>query len=196
MRNLVVSLCASLLAVGCAHPAYGPSSDARLEAATSSSTSSEGADVAGLKCSDLKGKFAVSRDSEVPEGERLTKMTEVFVAAKERSTKLDDAVARNPDLLYSADAQTIKANMDECRSFYADVRSDFDRFLRDLCDLPVIKDVASSRDVARVELGVLRTAITALDSDDKDVLMNKVDAAERKTGGAKPDGNGKAGRKK
>lgn len=196
MRNLHVSVCATLLVVGCAHPAYGPSSDARLEAATSSSTSSEGADVAGLKCGELKGKFAVSRDSEVPESERLTKMTEVFVAAKERSTKLDDAVAKNPDLLYSAEADVIKANLDECRTFFADVRSDFDRFIRDLCDLPVIKDVASSRDVARVELGVLRAAITALDSDDKDVLMNKVDAAERKTGGGKPDGNGKAGKKK
>lgn len=177
----LVALCAASL-VGCAHEAYGPSADQRLESSLSEGASSEGADAASIKCSDLKDKFNQSRDSEVPEGERMQKMTEVFTASRDRWQKLDDAVSKNPDLLYSPSADAIKANLDECRSFFAEVRSDFDRFIRDVCDLAVIKDVSSSKDVARIDLGVLRSAIVALDPDDKDVLIGRVENAERKTG--------------
>ena len=178
---IFVALCAATL-LGCAHEAYGPSSDQRLESSLSEGASSEGSDVSSVKCSDLKDKFMQSRDSEVPEGERMQKMTEVFTASKDRWQKLDDAVSKNPDLLYSSSADSIKANLDECRSFFAEVRSDFDRFIRDVCDLPVIKDVASSKDVARIDLGVLRNAIVALDPDDKDVLIGRVESAEKRTG--------------
>jgi len=178
---VAVALCGIAL-VGCSHAAYGPSSDQRLESSLSEGISTEGADVANLKCSDLKDKFFQSRDSEVPEGERMQKRTDVFKGSKERWQKLDDAVSKNPDLLYSPSADSIKSNLDECRSFYAEVRSDFDRFIRDVCDLPVIKDVASSKDVARIDLGVLRSAIVALDPDDKDVLIGRVESAEKRTG--------------
>lgn len=199
----LVAVCAVCL-LGCSHAAYGPSSDQRLETSLSESASKEGADVASLKCSDLKGKFDQSRDSEVPEGERMQKMTEVFAGAKDRWIKLDEAVSKNPDLLYGEAADTIKSNLDECRSFYAEVRSDFDRFIRDVCDLPVIKDVASAKDVARLDLAVLRGAIVSLDPDDKDILIGRVETAERKTGYKattgknEPDGGGshKPGKKK
>ncbi|MGC4113317.1 MAG: hypothetical protein QM765_01295 [Myxococcales bacterium] len=138
--------------------------------------------MASIKCSDLKDKFMQSRDSEVPESERMQKMSEVFTAAKDRWQKLDEAVSKNPDLLYSSSADSIKASLDECRSFYAEVRSDFDRFVREVCDLPVIKDVSNSKDVARIDLGVLRNGIVALDPDDKDVLIGRVEVAEKKTG--------------
>lgn len=178
---LSAALCAGLF-FGCAHSAYGPTSDQRLENSLSEGASTEGADATAIKCADLKKKFDESRDADVPEGDRMHKMTDVFTNAKERSTKLDEAVSKNPDLLFGGNADVIKANLDECRSFYAEVRSDFDRFIRDVCDLPVIKDVASNKDVARLDLGVLRGAIVALDPDDKDVLIGKVETAEKKTG--------------
>ncbi|HEY3448339.1 MAG TPA: hypothetical protein VGK67_18425 [Myxococcales bacterium] len=184
MRSTLLTLVAlgGIALQGCSHAAYGPSSDQRLESSLSEGASSEGSDVSSVKCSDLKDKFMQSRDSEVPESERMQKMTEVFLASRDRWQKLDDAVSKNPDLLYSSNADSIKANLDECRSFFAEVRSDFDRFIRDVSDLPVIKDVASSKDVARIDLGVLRGAIVALDPDDKDQLIGRVEVAEKKTG--------------
>jgi hypothetical protein len=192
MRSILTI--AALLVASCAHPAYGPSSDQRLESSTGEAGSSEGSDAASTKCSDLKPKFDQARDSEKPESERMQVETDVYTNAKERAAKLEDAVNKNPDLLYSAAAEAIKGNLDECRSFYADVRSDFDRFIRDVCDLPVIKEVQGNKDVARIDLGILRSAIAALDPDDKDVLNNKVDAAERKVGG--PSTTAKPGKKK
>jgi hypothetical protein len=185
--TLAAALSACLALLGCAHPAYGPSSDARLETATGEGASGEGgADAASLKCTDLKAKFDDARNTEKPESERMQGMNEVFTAAKERHTRLEEAVSKNPDLLYSSNADQIKQNRDECNSFFADVRSDFDRFIRDVTDLPVIKDVQAKEDVARIDLTVLRNAITSLDSDDKDVLLGKVDAAEKKVGRSSP----------
>ncbi|MBI5544379.1 MAG: hypothetical protein HY901_10845 [Deltaproteobacteria bacterium] len=203
-NHLVSALCACLLAVACAHPAYGPDSDQRLETAISERASSEGADVAGLKCSDLKPKLEDARNADQPESERLQTMTTVFTTAKERALKLDDAVTRNPDLLYGASGEAIKSNLEECRAFFADVRSDFDHFIRDVCDLPILKDVQTNRDVARLDLSILRDAITVLDPDDKDILIGRVENAERKTGSTKPakgssvdnGGGGKPGKKK
>jgi hypothetical protein len=172
---------------GCAHPAYGPSSDQRLESATSEKGSAEGAEVKDVRCNDLAQKLKDSRNEDKPEAERLQGLIDIFTNAKERFGKLDDAVAKNPDLVYSADGESIKANLDECRAFFADARSDLDRYIREVCDLPVIQELQGGKtvNVARIDFGLLRGAITTLDPDDKDVLMGKIDAAEKKVGSAK-----------
>lgn len=181
----LAALLAALSLISCAHSAYGPSSDQRLEEATSSEPSTEGADVAAIRCVDLIGLAQGSKSDETPEADRLNTKTEVFTAARERHTKLDDAIRRNPDLIYSADGATIKANRDECQSLFADARSDLDRFVRELCDPLLIQDI-SGRTVARIDFLLIRNALEALGPEDKDMLLAKVDAAEKRIGAAKP----------
>jgi hypothetical protein len=181
----LAALLAGLSVISCAHSAYGPSSDQRLEDATSSKLSTEGADVATVRCADLIGRAQESKSEERPEADRLNIKTEVFTAARERHTKLDDAVTRNPDLIYSANGETIKANRDECQSLYADARSDLDRFVRELCEPLLIQDI-SGKTVARIDFAVIRNALEALGPEDKDALLAKIDAAEKRVGAARP----------
>jgi hypothetical protein len=181
----LAALLAGLSLISCAHSAYGPSSDQRLEDAISSQPSTEGAEVATVRCADLIGRAQESKSEERPEADRLNIKTEVFTAARERHTKLDDAVTRNPDLIYSAEGETIKANHDECQSLFADARSDLDRFVRELCDPLLIQDI-SGRTVARIDFALIRNALETLGPEDKDMLLAKVDAAEKRISTAKP----------
>lgn len=188
-----------LLAAACRSSggAYGPGSDERLEAETTQKASAEGSDDATkTNCAELGKKLKENKSEEKPEADRLQGMNELFVDAKGRYTKLDDAVGKNPDLVYAEHAAAVKANLDECRHVFADVRSELDRFLREVCDLPVIQEVQGNAkvNVARLDYGLIRTAIGTLDPDDKDMLLAKVDAAEKKTGAAK--GGAPPGKKK
>ncbi len=178
----------SLLGASCAHSAYGPSSDQRLEDSTTAKRSTEGADVASVKCSDLIPRLREAKSEEKPEGERLSIMTELFASAKDRQSKLEQAISRNPDLIYLSDGENIKANRDECQTFFADVRSDLDRFVREISEMPVIQEVQGSRtvSVARIDYSLVRTALEALAPDDKDALTARIDNAEKKVGTAKP----------
>ncbi|MGI5863500.1 MAG: hypothetical protein ACOX6T_15800 [Myxococcales bacterium] len=186
-----LSVCAAT--AGCAsHSAYGPDSDARLEATFSERASGQGADIAGVKCDALSRKFKASRIEERTETERLKLLAELFEKSRESTNALDDAVTKNPDLLYGPEGDAVKANLAECRATYADVRSDFDRYIRDIVDLPVIQEVQgrSMVTVPRLDLKLLRSAIAALDPDDKDVLLAKIDAAEKRVGESTPIGRG------
>lgn len=197
MRLILLSpaVCACA-ALACAHPAYGPSGDVRLETAVSDGDNLDGAKATEFRCAELKPKYDEAKNPDRAEGERMQALMDVYVATKERSSQIEDAIARNPDLLYSRAAEVIKVNVDECRSFLADVRGDFDRFVRDVTDLPVIKEIQGNKDVARIDLAVVRDAIAALDPEDKDVLMKRVEAAEKKVESAKPAPASKQGKKR
>jgi hypothetical protein len=186
--RFAVAVLSSLLGVACAHSAYGPSSDQRLEDSTTAKRSTEGADVASVKCTDLVPRLREAKSEEKPEGERLSVLIELFNSAKDRHTKLDEAVSRNPDLIYLAGGENTKANRDECRVFFADVRSDLDRFVREISDMPVIQEVQGNRTVgvARLDYALVRTALEALAPDDKDVLTARIDSAEKRVGSARP----------
>ncbi len=202
MRSLVALAAvssAALIANGCVHSAYGRSGDERLEEETSGKTSSEGAaDVGTLRCNDLQTRWRDAKGEDKAEGDRLVALTDIFAAAKERSTKIDDAVAKNPDLLYTADGEAIKAAQDECRSIFADVRSDLDRYVREITDMLVIRDIQGNKtvEVARLDFTLVRNAIAALDPDDKDVLNGKIDNAEKKIGAPKTTPTAKPGKGK
>ena len=192
MRSLRIAAflaCCALAACKTSGGAYGQSGDERLEAAVSEKGSTEGAEEASKEkyCSDLTAKVKDNKSEEKPEPERLKSMSELFVDAKTRALKMEEAVAKNTDLMYSEKADVVKANLEECRSVAADTRSDFDRLVREICELPVIQEVQGQQkvNVPRLDFTLLRAAITTLDPDDKDTLFNKVDLAEKKTGGKK-----------
>lgn len=175
-----------------AHTAFGPGGDERLESTLSEAASTEGSDAGALKCDELQKQLKASRVEERTEKERLKVLAEVFEGARDNMNKLDAAVDSNPDLLYGAAGEQVKSNLDECRSTYADVRSELDRNVRDIADLPVIQEVQGKEmvSVPRVDFALLRSTIATLDPDDKDVLLGKVDAAEKKVGESAPVGRG------
>jgi len=198
MRQLkYAALLASVFAFACAtHSAYGPSSDDRLENETSGKRSSEGADdVADLKCDDLRKKLKESKFAERTEAETLKFYSDIYTKSRERVTKLDEAINRNPDLIYGAEGDAVKNNSEECRSTFADIASDFDRYVRSIMDPLIIQEVKGrdTVEVARVDFKVLREAIDALAPDDKDVLIGKIEsaAARVKKSEGKSDDKGK-----
>jgi uncharacterized protein YcaQ len=182
--RLAPAMLLTALAGACATAggAYGPSSDQRLEEATAARPSTEGAEVSSVRCSDLPPRLKDAKNDDKPEAERLTTETELYTAAKDRFTKLDEAAMRNPDLLYAADGEAIKAAREECQSFYADARSELDRTVREICEMPVIQEVQGAKTVgvARMDFKLVRNAVEALSPDDKDALLGKLDAAERR----------------
>jgi hypothetical protein len=188
MRSTIVlaliPACALLFACR-AHEAYGPAGDERLETSLSERASDDGADVASLRCDEIDKKFRLMKADDKGEADHVKQMTELFTQSRDNVNKLDDAVARNPDLLYGTAGDAIKSNLDACRSTFADVSSELDRTVRDIADMPVIQEVQGrgTVDVARLDFSVVRSAIEALDPEDKDVLMGKIANGEKRVSG-------------
>lgn len=184
MRSILTSALALSLAgllPGCATSgAYGPDSDTRLEMATTETASAEGSEAMEIKCDDIGGKLRSA--DEKPEGERLKSITETYSEVKSRATKLEDAIARNPDLVFTSTGDQVKSNLDGCRSALADATSNLDRSIRDIAELPVIQEVQGNKTVAvpRLDFAIVRSALDVLNPDDKDQLLGKIDSAEKK----------------
>lgn len=181
-------LAALALAACPAHTAFGPGSDERLESSVNEKASREGGgDVAGVSCTDLLEKFRDSRSEDKPETERLKVLVEVYAASRDRREKLDSAIDRNPDLIYTTDGESTKSAQEGCRAAFADIRSDLDRYLREVVDMPIIQELQGREmvNVARLDFGLVRNAIATLDPDDKEAMLARVEAAERKVGGPK-----------
>ncbi|MFN7131492.1 MAG: hypothetical protein ACK4N5_05375 [Myxococcales bacterium] len=189
MRSIfssAVAFAACGLLAGCAtHAAYGPDSDTRLEQATTEKASAEGAEASQIKCADIQPKLRSA--DEKPEGERMKVLTEAFKEVKDRATRLEDAIARNPDLVFTETGDAVKSNLEECRAALADATSTLDRSVRDIAELPVIQEVQGNRTVPvpRMEFEIVREAIETLGPGDKDVLLAKIESAEKKVAAAK-----------
>src|SRR2546430_6649379 len=71
-----------------------------------------------------------------------------------------------------------------CTAIVADTRNSFERFVREVIELPVLKEFHGGNEVpvARVDFGILRQALDSLNPDDKDSLLTRVDTAEQKVG--------------
>jgi hypothetical protein len=75
-----------------------------------------------------------------------------------------------------------------CVQQTADVRVEFERYVRDLVKTPVVDEVRGGNTVkvARLDFSTLRMAIETLSPDDKDQLLARVANAE-KTIQSRPD---------
>ncbi len=187
MRLLAV-LC--LATVGCATgAAYGPSGDSRLDSAVANKGEGTDSDKQTLQtaqqgCSDVADKLRLARSDDRPEAERLKMYADLYADLKNRVTVLEDGLQRNPDLKYREGGGKIQESLDQCNQTYADVKNEFEKFLREIVELPIVQDVKGSTrvNVARMDFGVVRDAIDVLNPDDKDQLIAKIEAAEKKVG--------------
>ena len=125
-KRMVAALSTALLFTSCVKEI---TSDERLERETKSSealNSSTAGDLKKMKCDDITSELSKARDDTAPEEKRLSIYTDLFDRVKDRTSKFEEALSRNPDLAYQEGSQEIIAARDGCIQSSADVRLDFE----------------------------------------------------------------------
>lgn len=178
-------LVGALVSTGCAHSAYGPSSDSRLESAVQDGAASDkgmkgvtSEQIATKKCSNYRDRLTKAKNDEVKEEDRLDAYMQLYRDLKEKNEFVEQALAANPDLQFQNDSQAPKIR-DECVQALAEVRQQYYAFVNDISELLVVKDTRGAP-AARLDFKKFRESITVLDPDDRDALLGRIDAAERK----------------
>ncbi len=183
MRLSLLSAAVLLLsAAGCVKDV---SSEDRLDRETQSAPLKEGMDadqIAKVNCSDAQDGLASARNEQKPESDRVLTYIELYDSLKKRTSQIEEAMARNPDLQYREGSQELVASKETCVNTTAEVRLEFERYVRELVDVPTVQEIKGGNTVvvARMDFGTLRQAIEALAPDDKENLLGKVASAEKK----------------
>lgn len=140
--------------------------------------------LAATHCQDVAPALAKARSESRPEGDRLDSYAELYESLKTRTDRFEIALTRNPDLAYQEDHQEIVAAREICIQQTADVRMEFDRYVRELVDVPTVQEIKGGNTVtvARLDFGVLRDAIETLAPDDAEQMLARVAAAEKRVG--------------
>jgi hypothetical protein len=137
-----------------------------------------------LRCDDAPGVLFKARDEAKPEGERLKTYVDLYLSLLDRKKKLDDTIARNPDMAYQEGAQAVLDSQEACTRQVTEVRIETERFIRDLVDTPTVQEIKGGNITVspRVEFEILRRAIEAIEIDGKQELLKDVETAEQKLG--------------
>ena len=186
MRRLAAAVCVLLLGAGCVKEI---SSEERLDRELSAAPTRQEIDEGELKklsCQDTPDELAQARNENRPETDRLMAYVELYEALRKKLSTFEEAMTRNPDLHYQEKNQDIVAARDVCIQQVADVRVELETYLRELVNVPTVQEIkgGSTVTVARLDFNTLRQAIETLNPDDKDALLNRVNAAEKKVGPA------------
>lgn len=161
------------------------SSEERLERETKLSAQGQALsaeELSKISCQDTPQQLAKARHENRPEAERIQAYMELDGELQKRSRAFEDAMARNPDLAYQEGSQQLVAARDDCVQHAADVRVEFDRFVRELVEVPTVQEIkgGSAITVARMEFDLIRQAIEALGPEDKDQLLSRIALVEKK----------------
>jgi hypothetical protein len=189
--SLAAGLLIAPLLAGCAHG--GPTSDERLDRETRGIEAPDQAirrsDLAKINCQDANADLTKARSENRPEVERLTLYMALFESLKQRVDTFEEAMNRNPDLAYQEGNEPLVAAKDLCIEQKADVQREFETYVRDIVNVPIVKEVkgGATHEVARLDFTVLKRAIQDLAPDDKDMLLGKVAAAEKHLAAARKE---------
>jgi hypothetical protein len=196
----------SLSVTGCA--ARELSSDERLDRDTSNLTvkdSPKAGELEKLSCENTGEELNKARNVNRPETERLTDYITLYESLRKRTQTFEEAMSRNPDLQYKEGAGNIVNAKEVCIQQTADVRVEFETYVRELVDVPTVQEIRGGNTVtiARLDFNTLRQAIETLALDDKDSLLNRVANAEKKVSvsaapaaAEEPAGGGNTGRRR
>jgi hypothetical protein len=191
MRRLSAAVALVLLSTaGCA--ARELTSDERLDRDTASTAvkNAPGAsELEKLSCDNTLEELNRARNVNRPETDRLMEYMSLYESLRKRAQTFEEAMTRNPDLQYQEGSTNIVAAKDTCIQQTADVRVEFETYVRELVDVPTVQEIKGGATVtiARLDFNALRQAIEALAPDDKDMLLNRVANAERKVSTATPE---------
>lgn len=188
MRRLLAAATVSLLSVtGCA--ARELTSEERLDRDTSNlavKDTPKAGELAKLSCENAGDELNKARNVNRPETERLSDYINLYLSLSKRTQTFEEAMNRNPDLQYTEGAGAIVNAKEVCVQQTADVRVEFETYVRELVDVPTVQEIrgGSAITVARLDFNTLRQAIETLALDDKDALLNRVAGAEKKVAAA------------
>jgi hypothetical protein len=183
MRVLIKTMAvAAVFAAACTHEV---SSEERLDRETASDPKKDAVSQEALEkitCSDTKSDLEKARNENRPETDRVMGYIELYDSLRKRTQTFEEAMIRNPDLAYTEGSAKIVAARDVCVQQTADIKVEFDRYVRELVDVPTVQEIKGGNTVtvARLDFGTLRQAIETLSPDDKDQLLNRVNSAEKK----------------
>jgi hypothetical protein len=184
MRRLSAAATVFLLSVtGCA--ARELTSEERLDRDTSNlavKDSPKAGELEKLSCENTAEELNKARNVNRPETERLTDYIALYDSLRKRTQTFEEAMNRNPDLQYKEGANAIVNAKEVCIQQTADVRVEFETYVRELVDVPTVQEIRGGNTVtiARLDFNTLRQAIESLALDDKDSLLNRVASAEKK----------------
>jgi hypothetical protein len=161
------------------------SSEERLDRETRSDAMKDAPDadqLAKLSCKDVEADLGKARSDSRPETDRVLSYVELYERLRKNTQTFEEAMTRNPDLAFKEGSQEIVAAKDNCVQQTADVRVEFERYVRELVDVPIVDEVkgGATIKVARLDLNTLRQAIEVLSPDDKDQLLARVNNAEKR----------------
>jgi len=199
MRTLAGAATALTLALtGCVKEM---SSDERLDRETQSGPSSDVMDadaLARVNCKDVEEQLGSAKSESRSEADRVLIYVDLFKSLKTRTEQFEESMRRNPDLSFKEGSQEIVKARDLCVEQFADVRVEFDKYVRELVDFAVVDEVrgGATVKVARLDFEVLRKGINALAPADADLLLQRVANAEKKLGIAPPPSEQPASGKK
>lgn len=161
------------------------SSDERLDRATQNLAVKDtpgAAELQKLSCDDTTDALGKARNVNRPETDRLVDYIELYSSLRKRTATFEEAMNRNPDLSYREGSQQLVSAKETCIQQTADVRVEFETYIRELVDVPTVQEIKGGNTVtiARLDFNTLRQAIETLEPDDKDTLLNRVANAEKK----------------
>ncbi|ATB48095.1 hypothetical protein [Corallococcus macrosporus] len=161
------------------------SSDERLDRETQNLSAKDtpgAAELEKISCDDANEALTKARNVNRPETDRLVDYIELYSSLRKRTATFEEAMNRNPDLSYREGTQHLVAAKDHCIQQTADVRVEFETYMRELVDVPTVQEIKGGNTVtiARLDFNTLRQAIETLEPDDKEVLLNRVNAAEKR----------------
>jgi hypothetical protein len=185
LRRLSAPTAVSLLLLSSSGCVKEISSDERLDRETQNLSVKDTPGVAELQkltCDDTTDALGKARNVNRPETDRLVDYIELYSSLRKRTATFEEAMARNPDLSYREGSQQIVNAKDTCVQQTADVRVEFETYVRELVEVPTVQEIKGGNTVtiARLDFNTLRQAIEALGPDDKEAMLTRVANAEKK----------------
>jgi len=170
------------------------SSEERLDRETqyaSAKNTPDAAALAKLNCEDTTEGLNQARNVNRPETDRVLSYIDLYTSLMKRTATFEEAMTRNPDLHYTEGSQQLVAAKETCIQQTADVKVEFETYVRELVDVPTVQEIKGGNTVtvARLDFNTLRQAIETLALDDKDTLINRVSNAEKKVSPAPAAGD-------
>ena len=186
MRLSAVATVLLLSSAGCVKEL---SSEERLDRDTqhlSVKNTPDAAALAKVHCDDTVDALNQARNVNRPESDRVQSYIELYSSLVKRNATFDEAMSRNPDLHYTEGSQQLVAARENCIQQTADVKVEFDTYVRELVDVPTVQEVkgGATVTVARLDFNTLRQAIETLNPEDREQLLMKVGNAERRVSSA------------
>lgn len=208
MRLSAVATVLLLTTTGCIKEI---SSEERLDKETPSlgnaKATPDAAELSKVHCDDTGDALSAARNVNRPESDRVISYIDLYTSLQKRNTTFEEAMSRNPDLHYTEGSQKLVLARETCIQQTADVKVEFETYVRELVDVPTVQEIKGGNTVtiARLDFNTLRQAIDTLNPDDKEQLMGRVLNAEKKVAPAKegddapapatPSGRGRRGGK-